>query len=655
MAASRWWVLVIIVGGTCAWGCTTHGEEVELSILVEPRQEGLVAGRHFTCQLQDDGEVRCWGRGYAPVGALTVDEVTITNPTRVAIGIPMVDWGEPVCALDRGGKVICSDGVPTIGPAVDVDVGSEFACAVLVDGERVACWALPVLGAVAGEVAHYQVPQAVEVAVSESHACALTRRGAVICWGLEGGCSPRWMVGFGMGMDIAARIDTCVVDVLGVVRCLPPTSCPAADASWLVRVPGIEGAQQVATGYRTNCAVVEGGVGCWHGSHSNEEGAPALGEFVQFSSDTQVRDLAVGEDHACVAMASGEVQCWGSNRHHELDGLQHPFVIDAPRVVAGLEDVSEVVVESGQSCARQRGGAIHCWGNVAKMERPWSGTPSRLPRFEGADLFHDSMRGDIGVITREGSLEYLSDDIRNVLLPEALPDEWDDVERTEFDDGERLFACALAPGQPPACSTFGKDWRTVTAPQVLGGVRDIALCLGRAWVLDPEGSVWLARVRYSELPLEYLRRVVLSAPAVDVECFVSEACARLEDGAVACWSDTNIRGSLYSDPFVVPLSRPSVAMTMGLRTACAWSVDGQVECWGDPEAPALAYASARPTATVPQALANVDDAISVSISHSHGCVAHADGKVSCWGRNDVGQAGFGSGAWRSEPVEVLLP
>jgi hypothetical protein len=584
--ASRWWALVMLAGAACAWGCAEHGEGAEPAIAIE--RGTLTAGRNFTCQVQDDGEVLCWGEGYAPVGKLVVDDVPIMDATRVAIGGSIFDKQTPVCVLDARGKVSCSGGVPAIGPAIDVAVGTDHACAVLIDGERIACWEQPENGRPRGAATFYEVAEAIEVAVGNARACALTRRGPVICWGFGRDCPPRWIVGFGMGVDIAAQMDMCAVDRMGVVRCMPPgPACPSEAASRLVRVPGIAGAQRVAAGENNNCAVVDDGVRCWLPVYEDKLEGPLLGEFMEFSSDTKIRQLALGAYHACVEMDDGAVQCWGSNSDHQVDGLNHPFVIDAPRLVSGLENITTVAVAAGQSCARQRNGLIHCWGKTS--ERSWSGTPRRM---DHGEPFHDSS---------------------SVL---------------DHDESAKS-----------------------TMPQALEGVRDIASCDGRAWVLDHAGLVWLARVQPSGVPLEYRLAIELPAAAVSIACVASEACAQLEDDTVACWSESS---SPRYRPWVVELSRPSAGMTMGVRTACAWSRDRHVECWGDPEAPSLAFASRRVNAENPAELPGVDDATSVAITHSHGCVVHADGKVSCWGSNVVGEVGTGDGGWRLKPVVVPL-
>jgi hypothetical protein len=652
--------------GACGHGCTAHSDDLAPPFTVEPLGQTLIAGRDFTCHLRSN-EALCWGGEYANADPLLGDLQWVENATQIAIG--WAYWTsdvERVCAIDHKGRLSCDFDVPDLGPASDVAIGYDHACAVLVETDRVACW--PIMRGTRGRRApqptFYDVPQTVTVAVNQKHACALTRSGRVVCWGLEGDCPPRWITDFGVGVDISARMDTCVADLEGVVRCLAPTSCPNPWAPDLTQAPDVAHARRVATGNTMNCAVTGSQVRCWPASQldGEQEDATLLAEPVQFQRDTEVRELALGARHACVLTASGSVECWGNNRLHQLDG-PGPTMIDTPRAVPGLVDVSEVHVGFRQSCARQTGGAVHCWGVTNPSDEQWSGLPRRIAALEGVALFGTG--GPAGVLTVTGSIEYLSEPAESddEHPPESYDAQWlgtamrrgelNRVERTTAPDDSWQLLCAIWNTQPPVCATFAKGSRTpTTAPQVLTGVRDLALCHDQAWLIDTEGEVSLAR----PLDLEHVRAVELSAPAIGIACRGADACALLEDGAAACWSDTEFSNPLYpDDPIVIPLERAASSLAMGYESACAWSHDGQVECWGALNASSLAFASSRTRVELPATLPGVSDAVRVSISGSHGCVVHTHGGVSCWGFNYEGQAGGGSGEWHKQPVEVPLP
>jgi alpha-tubulin suppressor-like RCC1 family protein len=92
--------------------------------------------------------------------------------------------------LGRGdGDLSVNEGtIPGIGPALQVAVGTQHACALSVDG-TVSCWGSGYLGNGAGfEVT--QAPRAVngltgivELTAGYDATCALRGDGAVLCWG----------------------------------------------------------------------------------------------------------------------------------------------------------------------------------------------------------------------------------------------------------------------------------------------------------------------------------------------------------------------------------------------------------------------------------------------------------------------------------------
>lgn len=76
--------------------------------------------------------------------------------------------------------------------------------------------------------------------------------------------------------------------------------------------------------------------------------------------------------------------------------------------------------------------------------------------------------------------------------------------------------------------------------------------------------------------------------------------------------------------------------------ACA-VVDGAAWCWGAAEFGRLGYArgtALREPSPVP--VTGLDrGVVAISCGSYHGCAALVSGRVTCWGRNDVGQLGAG--------------
>lgn len=133
------------------------------------------------------------------------------------------------------------------------------------------------------------------------------------------------------------------------------------------------------------CAILEGGraIVCW-GSHGSEgeplrvdvhEGETAV--EVAISSEraplTCSYGCLSGEPHACARLASGRVMCWGWNFVGQLGdgrrttslgrhGGDPPPILDAPVLVEGISDATQVAVGMHHSCALRADRSVACWG-----------------------------------------------------------------------------------------------------------------------------------------------------------------------------------------------------------------------------------------------------------------------------------------------------
>ena len=79
----------------------------------------------------------------------------------------------------------------------------------------------------------------------------------------------------------------------------------------------------------------------------------------------------------------------------------------------------------------------------------------------------------------------------------------------------------------------------------------------------------------------------------------------------------------------------------GIET-CITVADGRVFCWDYGETRAERMTQ----------VANIRDAVKVSVGNDSACVLHLGGGVSCWGNNNVGQVGDGTTTRRSAPVRL---
>ena len=226
---------------------------------------------------------------------------------------------------------------------------------------------------------------AMQVAVGSTHACALTRDGAVYCWGdnlygeLGTGGSPSQSTvplavsGLGASRSVSvAETHTCAVTSSGGVFCwgTQPTVLPSASTTPLA-IAGLNEATLVSTSARDTCVLANGAIWCWG---FNEEGQ--LGDGTTENRDTPVQvvglpqdmvDVSTGANYACATSAAQGVFCWGGNLSGTL-GDGSTTTSHAPiRVLPSANAVSA----AGFTCALENGEAS-CWGSL-------SPTPSLAP------------------------------------------------------------------------------------------------------------------------------------------------------------------------------------------------------------------------------------------------------------------------------------
>ena len=233
----------------------------------------IAAGAYHSCALLSTATVKCWG--YDAEGQLG-DGTTKTAITPVAVtGL-------------SGVRAIAAGGVTS--------------CAVLTNG-TVKCWgnhfrSTPT--SVAG------IRNAVAIAAGYFHECALLAAGTVECWGTNA---------FGQ---------------LG--------NGTFASSSKPVPVIGLTGITAVAGGEDHSCALsVSGSVHCWGydqwgqiGTRPNvtpatscDGGAPCHPKPVRVNGLAGVAEIATGFKHSCALLASGTVKCFGYNGDGELGNHTH--------------------------------------------------------------------------------------------------------------------------------------------------------------------------------------------------------------------------------------------------------------------------------------------------------------------------------------------
>ncbi len=284
----------------------------------------ITAGDVHTCAPTAAGQVKCWGGNtWGGLG----DGTTVDRPTPV-------------------------DVVGQTSPVRTVDAGWNFTCAVATAGAAT-CWGYNLRGQLGdGTTTNSSTPVGVvglgsgvtAISAGVFHACALTDRGAVKCWGLN----HRGQLGDGTTTDSSTP-----VDVVGLGS----------------------GVKAISAGIWHTCALLaDGGVKCWGQNNVGQLGdgtttdSSTPVDVVGLPSRVSAIDTGTGSDggidgsHTCAVTTRGGVLCWGLNNLGQLgDGTTTDS--STPVTVSGLERGARAVATgSGYSCALTRAGGVRCWG-----------------------------------------------------------------------------------------------------------------------------------------------------------------------------------------------------------------------------------------------------------------------------------------------------
>lgn len=292
----------------------------------------------------------------------------------------------PDTARGHGGAGGAGGGVPAELHLAEVSCGARHACVRVNDG-RAFCWGsnehhelgtgeLELVGA-PGVVLGLDDARA--ISASDLFTCALRPSGRVSCWGannlgqLGDGYGDWWstphdvvqiagadQLSRGSGAYFATRVNEAVY-WWGLIP------GPAFYATAVPEpAPSFDGASEIATGFRTMCAVVgAGSVECIGNGESGQLGNGANQD--QYDAAVQVLGIATatkvaaGTTHACAITSKSEVLCWGSNERGELgNGVDTNAASPVPAIIpVGVVDIAAGIE---YTCALSIAGKVFCWG-----------------------------------------------------------------------------------------------------------------------------------------------------------------------------------------------------------------------------------------------------------------------------------------------------
>ncbi len=154
--------------------------------------------------------------------------------------------------------------------------------------------------------------------------------------------------------------------------------------------------------------------------------------------------------------------------------------------------------------------------------------------------------------------------------------------------------------------------------------------------------------------------VGLASGVVAVAAADFHTCALLIGGAVKCWGN-NLYGKLGNNSTtnsavpvdVVGLSSGVAVIAAGALGTCSVMDSGGLKCWGSNQFGSVGDGSGVDRLTPVDVPGLTSGVATVSVGAGHVCATSTSGALKCWGNNGFGQVGDGSTSNRLVPVDVV--
>lgn len=394
-----------------------------------------------------------------------------------------------------------------------------------------------------------------------------------------------------------------------------------------------------------------------------EDDAVYLAEFVSGKRAVlpceSITSLALGTRHSC-ALIDGTVSCWGDNTEGQLGTSNRPEGASAANSVAvGLRRrVTRIAAGSEHTCALDIDGKVRCWGSngFAQLGRGRSNATA----FPAVELASAAVEIAAGA------------NFSCAVLAGGTVQCWGDNQSGQLGAGPRpVNQLGIAPPVelPDGAEQIALGASHVCAKTASGSVY--------CWGANHFGQLGLGHTRAigdDELPTAS-SPVQLGAPALEINAFWMQSCARLQGGVWRCWGENTFGQLGYpasmpigddESPIAVapvPLPTDVRSLVLGQTRTCSLSTTGSVRCWGldlngqlgygtssgsppsPPPLPGLPATSVAPAAasTTPSALPPLDLSSPASALFGGGqfsCALLRSGSLTCWGANQSGQLGY---------------
>lgn len=424
-----------------------------------------------------------------------------------------------------------------------------------------------------------------------------------------------------------------------------------------VSIGVIHDVKQLDTGQHHACAVLASGrVDCWGSNSQGELGATTSRQpsMVRVEGIEDALYVAVGDGFSCARHASGKTSCWGARKRGVLgDGETSNY--PQPTVVQGLTDAVDVTLAQRSACALTRKGEVFCWGGTdsasTNAPRSW------FDAGPNAQLLQSAWSGPVCALSSNGTVRC----------------------RKELDSETREYAIGASQVVPfndgiNAARVGSKVmlWTGALKPTYVSKLDDVVDLAGdfeanrrSACAVRQSGKVTCFAYEYKDG--EHLASHVTTIPGigdgVSIMFVGHDYCVRRRTDDHVCFPFEYPRtrhktGMPAFDPRTI-----SIEPNERLRGAKAYADanddcilygDQTVACWGKNEAGGLGLGDYEPR-DVPTKLPALSSVVAIDAYRGTACAVRSSGEVLCWGSNEGILAGQPITSYRTKPAFVLDP
>jgi alpha-tubulin suppressor-like RCC1 family protein len=695
----------------------------------------LAAGRGHTCRIDADTTLVCWGNNDQGQLGHRADDTELSTPAPAVEGEWKTGWtavaagATHTCGV-RDGKVACwgdnryLQSNPSVAsivaePAVldvpgDVEriyAGNKLSCAINSEGEAY-CWGALDFEDGVPEIQRLTAHRFQAIAIGAEHACAIAAgddsAGQVWCWGSNeksqlGSDSPNATFDAPVPVDtearfhsIAAALDsTCGTTIAGALMCWgsPEHGAlgPSGSAELVNVVDDSQGWRNVTMGRSHVCALSNERLFCYG---DNDHGALGRGTYTPSRvlppepiaiTGSSFLAIAAGDDHTCALtksteQASVETWCWGSNSFGELgQGTVARKLVPTRVKLQGKAE--EIVAGDDHTCARvtlePNNKAVYCWGlNVHEQAVPQGPTPSvgeplLVSSEEVAQLAAGRSHTCIRLRSNNAVTCWGSDENGQITNLSMLPSSkfiaaGGDMTCSIADDG--ILSCRGRLDDLDDDLNLGIETMHIWHSVSIGTSSVIGVVTGTGTSVDVIGFGRPCELGQGSSPTAIpMDDPVLLAggrmPGVRVTAAHAgghHSCLQYDDEA-KCMGD-NTQGQLgtvdtsescSNVSSVIPLGQAGAPFTERQIVAaadhtCALLSDGKLKCWGNNDVGELGMPLGQ---RLPTPVYETWNWKSITAGRVHMCGISASGDVFCWGENQYGAIGDGS-HFAPKPVQV---